>query len=80
MQSPVAWERLPIVTLAKRCHVGAVNLYGLAGYGVVFAFPRDRQITDGGPGMLLNVRRWLSFDGDVAHAFTKVIWGMIAGA
>lgn len=72
----VAGTRGYFLDLELHRQVGAADLYAFADHGAVFAaFPRDRQITGGGLGVLWNLRRWLSFNGDVAHAFTKVIPG-----
>ena len=72
----VAGTRGYFLDLELHRQVGAADLYAFADHGAVFAaFPRDRQITGGGLGVLWNFRRWLSFNGDVAHAFTKVIPG-----
>ncbi len=54
--------------------IGAVDAFAFADHGAVYAaFPRDRQITGAGVGANWNFRRWLTFTGDAAHAFTHVV-------
>jgi hemolysin activation/secretion protein len=72
----VAGTRGYYLDLELHRQVGATDLYAFADHGAVLAaFPRNRQITGAGFGLLWNFRRWLSFNGDVAHAFTKVVPG-----
>ncbi len=54
--------------------LGPTDAYVFADHGAVYqAFPKDRQITGAGLGVVWNYRKWLSFNVDAAHAFTKVI-------
>jgi hemolysin activation/secretion protein len=70
----VAGTRGYFLDLELHRQVGATDLYAFADHGAVLAaFPRNRQITGAGLGVLWNFRRWLSFNGDVAHAFTSVV-------
>ncbi|MGN6481165.1 ShlB/FhaC/HecB family hemolysin secretion/activation protein [Luteibacter sp.] len=70
----VAGARGYFLDLELHRPIGAVDTYAFADHGAVFAaFPRNRQITGAGLGANWNYRRWLTFTGDVAHAFTRVV-------
>lgn len=50
------------------------DVYAFGDHGAVFAaFPKARHITGGGFGLIWRYHDWLSFNGDVAKAFDKVV-------
>lgn len=55
------------------------DAYVFGDHGAVFAaFPKARHITGGGLGLIWRYHGWLSFNGDVARAFDKVVPGQDA--